>query len=115
MIRDAIEREVEAIDSGEETRSEQGDCTLECYCVISVLLTGTGDFKCINSALFSCSVSEYQLAKPSDSHRKEMLFGSLAKPHHPMAKFCWGNYPHHYDRVTLTLTPTITAGIHYIM
>ncbi|XP_053484659.1 nardilysin isoform X1 [Ictalurus furcatus] len=49
MIRDAIEREVEAVDS------------------------------------------EYQLAKPSDSHRKEMLFGSLAKPHHPMAKFCWGN------------------------
>ncbi|TSL47684.1 Nardilysin [Bagarius yarrelli] len=49
MIRDAVEREVEAVDS------------------------------------------EYQLAKPSDSHRKEMLFGSLAKPHHPMAKFCWGN------------------------
>ncbi|KAK3568150.1 hypothetical protein QTP86_032004 [Hemibagrus guttatus] len=49
MIRDAIEREVEAVDS------------------------------------------EYQLAKPSDSHRKEMLFGSLAKAHHPMAKFCWGN------------------------
>lgn len=34
--------------------------------------------------------SEYQLAKPSDSHRKEMLFGSLAKPGHPMGKFCWG-------------------------
>lgn len=33
---------------------------------------------------------EYQLAKPSDSHRKEMLFGSLAKPGHPMGKFCWG-------------------------
>ncbi|XP_061700312.1 nardilysin-like isoform X3 [Syngnathoides biaculeatus] len=49
MIRDAIDREVEAIDS------------------------------------------EYQLAKPSDSHRKEMLFGSLAKPGHPMGKFCWGN------------------------
>ncbi|XP_077395060.1 nardilysin-like [Festucalex cinctus] len=49
MIRDAIDREVEAVDS------------------------------------------EYQLAKPSDSHRKEMLFGSLAKPGHPMAKFCWGN------------------------
>ncbi|XP_049596638.1 nardilysin isoform X1 [Syngnathus scovelli] len=49
MIRDAIDREVEAVDS------------------------------------------EYQLAKPSDSHRKEMLFGSLAKLGHPMGKFCWGN------------------------
>ncbi|XP_051556043.1 nardilysin-like [Myxocyprinus asiaticus] len=49
MIEDAIDREVEAVDS------------------------------------------EYQLAKPSDSHRKEMLFGSLAKPNHPMGKFCWGN------------------------
>uniref|UniRef100_A0A8C7WZN2 Nardilysin a (N-arginine dibasic convertase) n=1 Tax=Oryzias sinensis TaxID=183150 RepID=A0A8C7WZN2_9TELE len=49
MIRDAIDREVEAVDS------------------------------------------EYQLAKPSDSHRKEMLFGSLAKPGHPMGKFYWGN------------------------
>ncbi|CAL8395042.1 unnamed protein product [Boreogadus saida] len=49
MIEDAIEREVEAVDS------------------------------------------EYQLARPSDSHRKEMLFGSLAKPGHPMAKFGWGN------------------------
>ncbi|KAG7456549.1 hypothetical protein MATL_G00236980 [Megalops atlanticus] len=49
MIKDAIDREVEAVDS------------------------------------------EYQLAKPSDSHRKEMLFGSLAKPSHPMGKFCWGN------------------------
>ncbi|XP_064826714.1 nardilysin-like [Oncorhynchus masou masou] len=49
MIRDAIDREVEAVDS------------------------------------------EYQLAKPSDSHRKEMLFGSLAKPGHPMGKFGWGN------------------------
>ncbi len=34
--------------------------------------------------------TEYQLAKPSDSQRKEMLFGSLAKPNHPMSKFCWG-------------------------
>ncbi|KAI1891903.1 hypothetical protein AGOR_G00148510 [Albula goreensis] len=49
MIKDAIDREVEAVDS------------------------------------------EYQLARPSDSHRKEMLFGSLAKPNHPMGKFCWGN------------------------
>ncbi|XP_056131891.1 nardilysin b [Lampris incognitus] len=35
--------------------------------------------------------NEYQLARPSDSHRKEMLFGTLAKPGHPMGKFCWGN------------------------
>ncbi|KAM7409400.1 hypothetical protein PAMA_001060 [Pampus argenteus] len=49
MIEDAIDREVEAVDS------------------------------------------EYQLARPSDSHRNEMLFGSLAKPGHPMSKFCWGN------------------------
>ncbi|XP_043942822.1 nardilysin [Protopterus annectens] len=49
MIRDAIEREVEAVDS------------------------------------------EYQLARPSDSNRKEMLFGSLAKTGHPMANFFWGN------------------------
>ncbi|XP_047444076.1 nardilysin-like [Mugil cephalus] len=49
MIEDAIDREVEAVDS------------------------------------------EYQLARPSDSHRKEMLFGSLAKDGHPMRKFCWGN------------------------
>ncbi|MEQ2285792.1 hypothetical protein AMECASPLE_035528 [Ameca splendens] len=48
MIEDAVDREVEAVDS------------------------------------------EYQLARPSDSHRKEMLFGSLAKPGHPMGKFCWG-------------------------
>ncbi|XP_069498305.1 nardilysin [Ambystoma mexicanum] len=49
MIQDAIDREVEAVDS------------------------------------------EYQLARPSDSNRKEMLFGSLAKPGHPMGKFFWGN------------------------
>ncbi|KAM9831470.1 nardilysin b [Neosynchiropus ocellatus] len=35
--------------------------------------------------------SEYQLAKPSDCHRKWMLFGSLAKEGHPMTKFGWGN------------------------
>lgn len=40
----------------------------------------------------SSSSSEYQLAKPSDSHRKEMLFGSLAKQGHPMGKFCWGEF-----------------------
>ncbi|XP_072275730.1 nardilysin isoform X1 [Pyxicephalus adspersus] len=49
MVRDAIDREVQAVDS------------------------------------------EYELARPSDSNRKEMLFGSLAKPGHPMGKFFWGN------------------------
>ncbi|XP_066479934.1 nardilysin [Tiliqua scincoides] len=49
MIRDAIDREVEAVDS------------------------------------------EYQLARPSDANRREMLFGSLAKSGHPMKKFFWGN------------------------
>ncbi|KAM4721771.1 nardilysin [Rhinophrynus dorsalis] len=49
MVSDAIDREVEAVDS------------------------------------------EYQIARPSDSNRKEMLFGSLAKPGHPMSKFFWGN------------------------
>uniref|UniRef100_A0A8D0H138 Nardilysin convertase n=1 Tax=Sphenodon punctatus TaxID=8508 RepID=A0A8D0H138_SPHPU len=49
MIRDAIDREVEAVHS------------------------------------------EYQLARPSDSNRREMLFGSLARPGHPMKKFFWGN------------------------
>uniref|UniRef100_A0A8D0DY44 Nardilysin convertase n=1 Tax=Salvator merianae TaxID=96440 RepID=A0A8D0DY44_SALMN len=49
MIQDAIDREVEAVDS------------------------------------------EYQLARPSDANRREMLFGSLAKTDHPMKKFFWGN------------------------
>ncbi|KGL77582.1 Nardilysin, partial [Tinamus guttatus] len=49
MIRDAIDREIEAIDS------------------------------------------EYQLAKPSDKNRQELLLGSLAKPGYPMRKFFWGN------------------------
>ncbi|XP_041064399.1 nardilysin-like isoform X1 [Carcharodon carcharias] len=35
--------------------------------------------------------SEFQLASPSDSSRKELLFGSLARPGHPMGKFFWGN------------------------
>uniref|UniRef100_A0ABM5G7T0 Nardilysin n=1 Tax=Pogona vitticeps TaxID=103695 RepID=A0ABM5G7T0_9SAUR len=49
MIQDAIDREVEAVDS------------------------------------------EYQLARPSDANRREMLFGSLARSGHPMKKFFWGN------------------------
>ncbi|KAG1945781.1 nardilysin b [Pimephales promelas] len=35
--------------------------------------------------------SEYQMGRPLDSNRKEMLFGSLAKANHPMSKFFWGN------------------------
>ncbi|XP_063156335.1 nardilysin-like [Candoia aspera] len=49
MIKDAIDREVEAVDS------------------------------------------EYQIARPSDANRRELLLGSLAKPGHPMRKFFWGN------------------------
>ncbi|XP_071897732.1 nardilysin isoform X4 [Anas platyrhynchos] len=49
MIRDAIDREVEAIDN------------------------------------------EYQLAKPCDTNRWELLLGSLARPGYPMRKFFWGN------------------------
>lgn len=72
MIRDAINREVEAVDSGE--------CVSPGF-LFSFLLLIT---------VILCCRPEYQLAKPSDSHRKEMLFGSLAKPGHPMGKFCWG-------------------------
>ena len=101
MIRDAIDREVEAVDSGES----------RCLCA-SFFPSWEVKFHCwlLPTQLFfffflhtidhfllswvypvSPSVfSEYQLAKPSDSHRKEMLFGSLAKPGHPMGKFCWG-------------------------
>lgn len=72
MIRDAIDREVEAVDSGECV----GPGFLLAFLpLITVILAWR---------------PEYQLAKPSDSHRKEMLFGSLAKPGHPMGKFCWG-------------------------
>ncbi|XP_062987119.1 nardilysin-like isoform X2 [Elgaria multicarinata webbii] len=49
MIKDAIDREVEAVDS------------------------------------------EYQIARPSDANRRELLLGSLAKQGHPMRKFFWGN------------------------
>ncbi|XP_007427608.1 nardilysin-like [Python bivittatus] len=49
MIKDAIDREVEAVDS------------------------------------------EYQIARPSDANRRELLLGGLAKPGHPMRKFFWGN------------------------
>ncbi|KAE8610184.1 hypothetical protein XENTR_v10012041 [Xenopus tropicalis] len=49
LIRDAVEREVEAVDS------------------------------------------EFQIGRPNDTNRRQMLFASLAKPGHPMAKFSWGN------------------------
>lgn len=75
MIRDAIDREVEAVDSGE--------------CLSPVFLSFFSSIDHCRPLPLSCP-SEYQLAKPSDSHRKEMLFGSLAKPGHPMGKFCWG-------------------------
>ena len=35
--------------------------------------------------------SEFEMALPSDSNRKEQMFGSLATEGHPMAKFMWGN------------------------
>ncbi|XP_033221743.1 nardilysin-like [Belonocnema kinseyi] len=35
--------------------------------------------------------SEFQMALPSDLHRKEQLFCSFAKPNHPATKFTWGN------------------------
>lgn len=94
MIRDAIDREVEAVDSGGSwclcaslLHSEKLILVhIKCFSAFSA-------FFFVPSYLFLCPsvcLSEYQLAKPSDSHRKEMLFGSLAKPGHPMGKFCWG-------------------------
>lgn len=44
----------------------------------------------------SLKLTEYQLARPSDANRKEMLFGSLARPGHPMGKFFWGKMPNTY-------------------
>ena len=35
--------------------------------------------------------SEFEQALPSDSNRREQMFGALAKEGHPMAKFMWGN------------------------
>lgn len=108
MIRDAIDREVEAVDSGESRRlcaslhhAGKLNCTWELNFFISriALFSSRSSFctPLISISLchlkllcLSFCLSEYQLAKPSDSHRKEMLFGSLAKPGHPMGKFCWG-------------------------
>lgn len=101
MIRDAIDREVEAVDSGGSwclcaslLHSEKLILVLiKCFSVQSSFFITTDICLFLPSYLFLCPsvcLSEYQLAKPSDSHRKEMLFGSLAKPGHPMGKFCWG-------------------------
>ncbi|XP_076299943.1 nardilysin [Lasioglossum baleicum] len=35
--------------------------------------------------------SEFQMALPSDTYRKEQLLCSFAKPDHPASKFMWGN------------------------
>ncbi|KAF7244306.1 Nardilysin [Varanus komodoensis] len=69
MIRDAIDREVEAVDSVKAGVKVQ-------YCLE-------------NCKLF---LTEYQLARPSDANRREMLFGSLARSGHPMKKFFWGMF-----------------------
>ncbi|XP_008547472.1 nardilysin [Microplitis demolitor] len=44
--------------------------------------------------------SEFQMALPSDSNRKEQLFCSLAKPSHPATKFTWGNLVTLRDNIT---------------
>lgn len=36
-------------------------------------------------------ISEFQMALPSDSCRRQQLFASLAKTGHPMTNFTWGN------------------------
>lgn len=35
--------------------------------------------------------SEFRMAIPSDSCRRQQLFASLSKPGHPMSVFSWGN------------------------
>ncbi|XP_066596131.1 nardilysin [Prorops nasuta] len=35
--------------------------------------------------------SEFQMALPSDTHRKQQLFSSFAQDNHPAGKFMWGN------------------------
>ncbi|KAG7214075.1 hypothetical protein KM043_001439 [Ampulex compressa] len=44
--------------------------------------------------------SEFQMALPSDLYRKEQLFCSFARPHHPATKFTWGNLVTLRDNVT---------------
>ncbi len=110
MIRDAIDREVEAVDSGESwclcapllcAEKLNFSCLTwsstfhqpHCWVLLTQLFCTpliTVFFCLLEFFCLSFCLSEYQLAKPSDSHRKEMLFGSLAKPGHPMGKFCWG-------------------------
>lgn len=107
MIRDAIDREVEAVDSGESWRlcssillAEKLNFNFKLFIsCVAELSSCSSFFRTPLLTIFCCRLKffclsfcfpEYQLAKPSDSHRKEMLFGSLAKPGHPMGKFCWG-------------------------
>lgn len=66
------------------------------------------------SRLFSSLCSEYQLARPSDSHRKEMLFGSLAKPGHPMGKFCWGKTFTDHSRRKCFISPLMMFSFHFV-
>ena len=35
--------------------------------------------------------SEFEQALPSDYNRRQQIFGGLARPDHPMAKFMWGS------------------------
>ena len=133
MIRDAIDREVEAVDSGEPRHL----CALliltnwlnfsffaqsQTFSSIASPRSSSRSYLhsidlrlslcCLEFFFPSFCVSEYQLAKPSDSHRKEMLFGSLAKPGHPMGKFCWGELAnttagtHNTHKGLLELSPT---------
>ncbi|KAK0085743.1 hypothetical protein PV325_004480 [Microctonus aethiopoides] len=44
--------------------------------------------------------SEFQMAFPADSYRKEQLFSSFAQPNHPATKFTWGNLVTLRDNVT---------------
>ncbi|KAG7261497.1 hypothetical protein CRUP_011914, partial [Coryphaenoides rupestris] len=110
MIRDAVDREVEAVDSvpvgqavglpqeGDavrqpgQTRTPHGqDPKKKKINVYKELRAFWKRYYSAHYMTLTVQSIEYQLAKPSDSHRKEMLFGSLAKPGHPMGKFGWGN------------------------
>lgn len=65
---------------------------LDCICVLSLFFFSVGTWLQILTPVTAKSLTEYQLARPSDANRKEMLFGSLARPGHPMKKFFWGKF-----------------------
>ncbi|XP_053986881.1 nardilysin-like isoform X2 [Hylaeus volcanicus] len=44
--------------------------------------------------------SEFQMALPDDSYKKEQFFCSFARPNHPATKFSWGNLITLRDNVT---------------